>query len=137
VTVDGLHALLAHWAQESAPDEDGDRIPVVYRYDTICEVLKALASIAAGAVVGGQHQTCAQVLNVFAMALPTLSSDHQRMATAHVRNTLLTAKQHPRTGELEHAMAKLGRALEENGHCEVADELDRIGSELDDQMPTR
>jgi uncharacterized membrane protein len=137
VTVDGLHALLAHWAQESAPAQDGDGLPVVYRYDTICEVLKALSSIAVAAIVGGQHQTCAQVLNVFAMAIPTLSADHQRTATTHVRNTLMTAAHHPRTAELEHAMSELSRVLEDNGHCEVAAELDRIESELGSQIPKR
>lgn len=135
VTVDGLHALLAHWAQEETPGPKGDDLAVVYRYDTICEVLKALSSVAAAAIVGGQHQTCAQVLNVYAKALPTLSAEHQRTAAQHVRNTLTTVAQHPRTAELEHALSELGRALGDNGHGEVAAELKRIEADLDNRVP--
>lgn len=133
VTVDGLHALLAHWAQEDAPGPNGDDLAVVYRYDTICEALKALSSVAAAAIVGGQHQTCAQVLNVYAKAFPTLSAEHQRTATTHVRNTLTTVAQHPRTAELEHALTELSRALEENGHRAMLAELDQAQSRLKDQ----
>lgn len=138
VTVDGLHALLAHWAQQPAPlneSDHEDRLPVVYRENPIPLVLTALASIAVGAVEGGQHQTCAQVLNVFAMAIPHLSPGNQRSATAQLRYALPTATRHPFTAELDRALTELGRVLSDNGHTGVAAELGQIESRLNDRLP--
>lgn len=138
VTVDGLHELLAYWAQESPPQgesDDEDRLPVVYRDRIIPLVLTALASIAVGAIEGGQHQTCAQVLKVFAMAIPRLSPDHQLSATAQLRYALPTATRHPCTEELDRALAELGRTLSENGHLGVAAELDHVESRLNARLP--
>lgn len=135
VTVDGLHALLAHWAQEAAPGHDGEDLAVVYRYDTICEVLKALSSIAVGAIVGGQHQTCAQVLNVFALAMPTLSSEHQRTAITYVQRVLATVQQHPPSAELSHVLDKLRGVLTDSDHADVVPGLAAVESRLNDQLP--
>lgn len=139
VTVDGLHELLARWACEPSPqresDDDGDRMPVVYRDKMIPLVLTALASIAVGAIEGGQHQTCAQVLNVFAMAIPLLSPENQRSATEQLRYALPTATRHPFTAELDRALTGLGQVLSENGHLGVAAELDRVESRLNDRLP--
>lgn len=140
VTVDGLHTLLAHWAREpataSGPDSEGDRLPIVYRDSTISEVLSALANIAVGAVEGGQHQTGAHVLNVFATALPRLSELHQREATVHLRHALKTVTRQPFTADLERALAGLGRALSDTGHPDIAAELRHAESRLDEQVST-
>ncbi|MBV9722161.1 MAG: DUF2254 domain-containing protein [Mycobacterium sp.] len=132
VTADGLHTLLAHWtsanATACAPDRRAARLPIVYRDNIIAEVLSSLANIAVGAAEGGQHQTCAQVLNVFAMALPQLSPDDQSIATAQVRHTVETVARHPFTGELEQAMAGLRRVLSDTDRPELADQLPRAGS---------
>jgi uncharacterized membrane protein len=137
VAVDGLHTLLAHWAQESAKrcdSDDEDRLPVVYRDNPIPLVLTALASIAVGSIEGGQHQTCAQVLKVFAMAIPSLSPDNQRAATAQLRYALPTATRHPFTEELDRALGELGRVLSDNGHPSVAAELGQIESRLNARL---
>lgn len=136
VAVDGLHTLLAQWAQERAPANNAEPLPVVYRDTTISEVLSSLASIAVGATQGGQHRTCAQVLNVFAMALPQLSPDRQRIAVEQVRRALPAATQHPFTAELERALTSLGGVLSEAGYPNFATQLSRVESRLDDQLPT-
>jgi uncharacterized membrane protein len=139
VTVAGLHSLLADWAQEIAPAtqpaEDGDRVPVVYHDVTISEALSALASIAVGASEGGQHQTCAKVLKVFARMIPRLSPDRQRAAIRQVRYALPTATRHPFTADLDRALAELRQVLSDTGHAEAGAELDRIVSRLDNQLP--
>jgi uncharacterized membrane protein len=138
VAVDGLHTLLSMWAQQPSRSgqsaEDGGVLPVVYRDTTIPEVLGALASIAVGAIEGGQHQTCAQVLNVFAMTLPRLSPDHQRVALGQVRRTLPTAASHPFTAELERALTALSRVLEDVGFDDFASQLSQVRSRLDAQL---
>ncbi|OBK25776.1 hypothetical protein A5634_25755 [Mycobacterium asiaticum] len=136
VTIDGLHALLATWARESATGvvPEADRLALVYRDLTVAEVLSALVNIAVGAVNGGQHQTCAQVLSVFAMSIPTLSPEHQRTATAQVRRTLATLDHHPRTTALERALAELRDVLGETD-ADIAAELDQVESRLNDQLP--
>ena len=138
VTVDGLHTLLAHLARQPAPGEltEGARgWPIVYQDSTIPDVLSALANVAVGAIEGGQHQTCAQVFNVFAMVIPRLSDRHQRVATAQVRHALTTATRHPVTAELQDALAALGGVLSDNGHRDVAAALAHVESRLDDQLP--
>jgi uncharacterized membrane protein len=138
VAVDGLHTLLSMWAQKSSrgsePADDGGVLPVVYRDTTIPEVLSALASIAVGAIEGGQHQTCAQALNVFAMTLPRLSPDLQRVALGQVRRTLPTATSHPYTAELERALTTLSGVLEDVGFAEFARQLCEVRCRLDDQL---
>ncbi|MBO0866545.1 MAG: DUF2254 domain-containing protein, partial [Mycobacterium sp.] len=140
VAVDGLHTLLAQWAQErapvSGPADNADPLPVVYRDTTITEVLSSLASIAVGATQGGQHRTCAQVLNVFAMSLPQLSPDRQRIAVEQVRRALPAATTHPFTAELERALTSLGEVLSDTGYPDFATQLSRVESRLDDQLPT-
>ncbi len=139
VAVDGLHTLLGIWTQKrspaSGPGGDDDPQPVVYRDTTIPEVLAALASIAVGAIEGGQHQTCAHVLNIFAMTLPRLSPEFQRIATEQVRRAIPTATAHPFTVELETALSKLGGVLEDTGHSDSASQLSRVQSRLHDQLP--
>ena len=139
VTVDGLHTLLAHWAQQSAresePAGDADAWHIVYRDCTVAELLSALANIAVGAIEGGQHQTCAHVLNVFAMIIPRLPANDQRRATAQVRHALTTVTRHPVTAELQRALTALGHVLSNNGHPDVAAELARVESRMDDQLP--
>ena len=139
VAVDGLHTLLAEWARERAPvnrpDEDGDPLPLVYCDTTIAEVLSSLASIAVAAGCGGQHQTCAQVLDVYAMALPSLSSDAQRIAVAQVRRAVPAPSTYPLTVELERSLSRVTRVLLDVGYPDFAQELSRIGSRLDDQLP--
>jgi uncharacterized membrane protein len=141
VTVDGLHTLLAYWAKDrpliGASGADEDRLPLVYRDTTIPEVLAALANIAVGAIMGGQHQTCARVLHVFAMAIPRLSPPDQTTATAQVRHALPAVSKHPYTIELEQALDDLGRVLSGNGHADVAAELGRLESRLEEQLPRR
>jgi uncharacterized membrane protein len=138
VTVDGLHTLLAHWVRRPASSggqaPDGEALPVVYRDTAVPEVLSALSSIAVGAAEGGQHQTCAQVLNVFAMAFPDLPADYQCMAIAQLRHALPGAARQPLTDEMERALTALGRALSENGHANAAKEVARLGSRLDNQQ---
>lgn len=139
VAVDGLHTLLAEWAQERAPvdgpADNVDLLPVVYRDTTITEVLSSLASIAVGATQGGQHRTCAQVLNVFAMALPRLSPDRQRLAVEQVRRALPAATTHPFTAELERALTSLGDVLSDAGYPDFASQLAGVESRLDDKLP--
>ncbi|HVQ97964.1 MAG TPA: DUF2254 family protein [Mycobacterium sp.] len=144
VAVDGLHTLLSRWAQEPSRDsgsvEDGGVQPVVYRDTTIPEVLSALSSIAVGAIEGGQHQTCAQVLNVFAMTLPRLSPEYQHAALGQVRRTLPTATSHPFSAELERALTTLCGVLDDVGFCDFATQLSQVRSRLDGQLldaPTR
>ncbi|QNI05507.1 DUF2254 domain-containing protein [Mycobacterium kubicae] len=141
VTVDGLHTLLAYWTQKRTPaadsDDNADRLPVVYRDTTIPEVLSALANIAVGAIEGGQHQTCARVLHVFAMTIPRLSPEDQRMASAQVRHALPTVTRHPFTMELDRALTELSRVLSDYGHNDIAAELDRIEEGLKHQLPGR
>ena len=138
IAVDGLHTLLAEWARERAPvnqpDDDGDSLPLVYCDTTMAEVLSSLASIAVAAGCGGQHQTCAQVLDVFAMALPGLAPDHQSVALAQLRRAVSTIATYPFTVELERSLTRLRGVLEDIGHHEVAHELARMGSRLDDQL---
>ncbi|MGC2654332.1 MAG: DUF2254 family protein [Mycobacterium sp.] len=138
VAVDGLHTLLSMWAQEpgrgSEAAEDGGELPVVYRDTTIPEVLSALASIAVGAIEGGQHQTCAQVLNVFAMTMPRLSPDHQHAALGAVRRTLPTATAHPFSAELERALTALNGVLKDVGFADFATQLAQVRSRLDGQL---
>ncbi len=138
VAVDGLHTLVSIWAREPSrgggPAEDDGVLPVVYRDTTIPEVLGALASIAVGAIEGGQHQTCAHVLNVFAMTLPRLSPDDQRVALGQVRRTLPTAASHPFTAELEHALCTLSGVFEDVGFPDFANQLSQVRSRLDDQL---
>lgn len=139
VAVDGLHSLLAEWARERAPvnrpDEDGEPLPLVYCDTTIAEVLSSLASIAVAAGRGGQHQTCAQVLDVFAMALPRLSKDDQCVAVAQVRRVIPSDSACPLTVELERSMTRLTSVLLDIGYPDFAQELSRIESRLDDQLP--
>ncbi len=139
VAVDGLHTLLGIWTQKRCPGSgsggDDDPQPVVYRDTTISEVLSALASIAVGAIEGGQHQTCAHVLNIFARTLPRLSPEFQRIAAEQVRRAIPTATAHPFTAELEGALTKLGGVLADNGHPNYADQLSKVQSRLHDQVP--
>lgn len=139
IAVDGLHTLLAEWARErppvNRPDEDGDPLPLVYCDTTIAEVLSSLASIAVAAGCGGQHQTCAQVLDVFAMALPRLSPDAQRVAVAQVRRAVTTTSTYPLTVELDRALTRLTDALLDIGYPDFAQELSRIESRLDNELP--
>jgi uncharacterized membrane protein len=139
VTVDGLHTLLAHWVHRSpssgGQEPDDQPLPVVYRDTAIPEVLSALSSIAVGAAQGGQHQTCAQVFNVFAMALPDLPAEYQRMVTAQLRHALPGAATHPLTNEMERALTALRRALSDNGQAGAAAEVARLGSRLGNQQP--
>jgi uncharacterized membrane protein len=138
VAVDGLHTLLSMWAQECSPAgepaDDGGVFPVVYRDTTIPEVLSALASIAVAAIEGGQHQTCAQILNVFAMTLPRLSPEHQTVALSQVRRTLPTAASHPFTAELERALTTLSGVLEDVGYADFATQLSQVRARLDGQL---
>jgi hypothetical protein len=139
VTVDGLHTLLAHLAHQPAPGsglgEGVHQWPIVYQDNTVPEALLALANVAVGAIEGGQHQTCAQVFNVFAMVIPRLSERHQRVATAQVRHALTTVTRHPVTAELQNALAGLGGVLSDNGHRDVAAALAHVESQLDDELP--
>ncbi|OBJ48864.1 DUF2254 family protein [Mycobacterium sp. 1423905.2] len=138
VSVDGLHTLLALWSRSDPRDgtgSDDERLAVVYRDDMVPEVLSALANIAVGAIEGGQHQTCARVLDVFAMSIPCLPADYQRLATAQVRYALPTVTRHPLTTELDRALSTLGRVLADNGHAEVAAQLDRVESRLHHELP--
>ena len=132
VTADGLHTLLAHWTSADATAGGSDRVaaalPIVYRDKVIGEVLSSLANIAVAAAEGGQHQTCAQVLNVFAMALPRLSPDQQRIATPQVRHTVETAARHPFTGELEQAMTELRGVLSDTECSDSAAQLPQPSS---------
>ncbi len=140
VAVDGLHTLLGEWAQELARvggrADDVEQLPVVYRDTRIPEVLASLASIAVGAAQGGQHQTCAQVMNVFAITLPRLSPDHQRIAARQVRRCLPAAATHALTVELEGALTRLSRVLSEAGYPELAAQLPHIESSPKDQLPS-
>lgn len=139
IAVDGLHTLLAEWARErppvNRPDEDGEPLPLVYCDTTIAEVLSSLASMAVAAGCGGQHQTCAQVLDVFSMALPRLSPDAQRVAVAQVRRAVTTTSTLPLTVELERSMTRLAGALLDIGYPDFAQELSRIESRLDNELP--
>lgn len=139
VAIDGLHTLLAQWAQEPArvskAADDGDPLPVVYHDTTITEVLSSLAGIAVGASQGGQHRTCAQVLNVFAWSLPQLSPDQQRIAVGQVRRALPTITTHTFTAELDRALTKLGGVLSDTGYSDFATHISHLESRLDDQLP--
>ncbi|WP_065034529.1 DUF2254 family protein [Mycobacterium asiaticum] len=139
VTVDGLYVLLARWAHESASASatgNGEQpLPIVYTDRTIPEVLAALSSIAVGAINGGQHQTCARVLDVFAKAIPQLSGDDQCEAATQLRYALPTATRHPFTADLDRALTGLGRVLSEYGYSDAASELERVEARLNGQLP--
>ncbi|OBK15085.1 DUF2254 family protein [Mycobacterium asiaticum] len=138
VAVDGLYVLLARWSRESAaaatPSDGEPALPVVYTDDTISEVLASLASIAVGAINGGQHQTCARVLDVFAKAIPQLSEDDQRTAAMQLRYALPTATRHPFTADLDRVLTELRRVLSQHGHTEAATELEHVEARLNDQL---
>lgn len=138
VAVGGLHTLLAHWAEEhtpaSGPADHGDPLPVVYSDTTVEEVLSSLASVVVASGRSGQYQVCAQVLQVFAMALPRLSPDHQLLAVAQLHRVLPTVTTHTFTGELARALTALRQALEHAGFGSCATQLSGLESRLAGQL---
>ncbi|MBV9140811.1 MAG: DUF2254 domain-containing protein [Pseudonocardiales bacterium] len=133
VAVGALHTLLAHWTEEQTlvrgPADNNDPLPVVYPDTTIEQVLSSLASIIVATGQSGQHQTCAQVLEVFSMALPRLSPHHQRIVVQHLHRVLPTVTMHIFSRELERALAALGRVLYDTGYPSCAHQLSTITSQ--------
>lgn len=143
VAVAGLHTLLAHWAKEhtptSEPADPGDLLPVVYPDTTVEEVLSSLAGVVVASVVvasghAGQYQPCAQVLQVFAMALPRLSPEHQLLPVAQLHRVLPTVATHTFTVELARALAALRQALDQAGFGSCATQLSGVESRLAGQL---
>lgn len=138
IAVAGLHTLLAHWTQQdppiSAAAQDGDLLPVVYPDTTIREVLSALATILIATGRSGQHHTYTHILDIFAMALPRLTPDHQRIAVDYLHRALPIATTHTLTPELDRSLTALGGVLRDTNFLTCADHLATLQSRLTIQL---
>lgn len=139
VAVAGMETLLADWArddrsEESRAQDAGGDLPLIYPDTTVEELLSSLSSVIVASSSSGQYQTCAEVLNVFALALPQLSPGYQSIAVTQLRPVLPLAAKHSFTVDLQHALGRLARVLREGGHQSLAAHLSGIESRMADAL---
>lgn len=136
VAIAGLQTLLAEWTDGRATQPDGadgpETLPVVYPDNTVDEVLSSLSSAIVASSSNHQYQTCAAILDVFATALPRLSSRHQGFAVEQLRRVLPSAANHSYTPELQRELSGLRRAMTAVGHHDLAAQLSGIEARMDD-----
>jgi uncharacterized membrane protein len=135
VAVGALHSLLACWNDDQPePAEYGGVLPIVYSDKVVEKVLDALTAIIVATGQSGQHQTCAEVLAIFAEVLPRLSPGYQRALVDDIGRVISTATAHVLTGRMEQAIGMLRSSLYEANFPDTAVRLEEIRSELARQV---
>lgn len=132
VAIGALHSLLASWVHEEAPAAElyGGRLPIVYYDEVPQKVLDALTAVITATGQSGQHQTCADVLTIFANMLPRLSAEYQRVAVDEIARVVSTVTTQVLTARLERALARLRQALYDASFADAAVRLEEIELDL-------
>lgn len=136
VAIGALHSLLASWGSyyEPAAGRFGGPLPVVYSDEVTHQVLDALTAVIVATGQSGQHQTCCQVLRIFAEMLPRLAPAYQQAAVEDIARVISTATAQVLTVRMERAIGQLRWALNETGYQHAAGRLEEAESELSRQV---
>lgn len=134
VAVAALHSLLAHWGDDYEPPPYGAELPIVYNDEITQRVLDALTAVIVATGQSGQHQTCGEVLIIFANMLPRLSPGYQQTAVDDIARVISTATAQVLTVRMERSLDMLRRSLCETGFPDAAARLEETESELARQV---
>lgn len=135
VAVGALHSLLASWDDDQPePAAYSGVLPIVYSDAVVEKVLDALTAVIVATGQSGQHQTCAEVLAIFADMLPRLSPVCQQALVDDIARVISTATAHVLTRRMEQAIGMLRNSLYETNFPDTAVRLEEIESELARQV---
>jgi uncharacterized membrane protein len=110
-----LRDLMARWSSESRVAEDPDALPIVYRDDTLLQLMNAFETLAVVASESMQHQSLAEILRAFAALVHRLPPEQQARAEDVIRRVISTLGDHVLTAELDRALVALVAALADSG----------------------
>lgn len=136
IAIGALHSLLASWGSGDQPAAApfGGRLPIVYTDEIVQRILDALTAVVVATGQSGQHQTCSEVLTIFARILPLLAPTYQRAAVDDIARVISTATAHVLTVKMEDAIGLLRRSLCDAGYQGASRRLEETESELARQV---
>jgi hypothetical protein len=115
-----LRDLLARWSSERDEGQEREPLAIVYRDDTMRQLMNALETLVVVASESMQHQSIAEVIRALATLFHRLAPEQQARADGVVRRMLSTLGDHVLTTELDGALAALVPALAGCGRHDTA-----------------
>lgn len=126
-----LRELLSRCADEEPADADGPLLPLVWSDPVPRQLLDALESCAVSCSESRQHQTLAEILDVFSTTAPRLPTPQREAMADLVERCTPILGEMVLSRELAAALAAAARRLEALGRAASADRLlatpDRLG----------
>lgn len=126
-----LRDLLARWALEEPPESDPEQeLPVVYRDNTVDELLSGLELLAVVTTESLQVQVFIEVLHTFTDVFDRLTPEQQNRSEDIILRSLSGMGDHVLTGPLAAELESLAAMLRDAGSAETAQSLDRAHTAL-------
>jgi uncharacterized membrane protein len=119
LVIRSLRDILARWSAEK-PEENSNKLPVVYTDSTIEKLMNAFETLAVVSSESMQHQNFIEVVNTLTVMLDRLPEEWQLRTEDIVLRILSALGDHVLTAELEKALSALADKLHLNGKLETA-----------------